>query len=202
MGDSAYNNVVIVNSAKPSNIAIITIESGKQQTLKEILGEDCQIVTEKTNLDELIIEAKKLEEIAAFKEKALKEIQELRKRLDRTPSQRDYDRDKDTTLCSRRIIRQFKGWNRFIDAAGLERRRPGVYKKGIPKRQKAELKRKECARQKKKKKRIAIREAKKILAENGENISKHKMAELLGHDYRTIERWFDGCWENFLATLA
>ena len=74
MGDSAYDNVVIVNSAKPSNVAIITIESGKQQTLKEILREDCQIVTEKTNLDELIIEAKKLEELAAFKAKALEEM--------------------------------------------------------------------------------------------------------------------------------
>lgn len=200
MGDSAYDNVVIVNSAKPSNVAIITIESGKQQTLKEILGEDCQIVTEKTNLDELIIEAKKLEELAAFKAKALEEMDILSKKLDRTPSQRDYDKDEDTTLCSRRIMRQFHGWNNFVDAAGLERRRPGIYRKGIPKRQKAKLRRKERAKQKEVAKKTAINKARRIWKKD-KDISKHKMAELLGHDYRTIERWFDG-WPNFLQKLA
>lgn len=189
MGDS---------SANTGNVMIVAIEPGKRQTVQTILEADCQEVTPGV---ELIAEVKYLEELAAFKAKALEEMDILSKKLDRTPSQRDYDKDKDTTLSSRRIMRKFHGWNNFVDAAGLERRRPGVYKKGIPKRQKAELRRKMCAKQKKKEKRIAIKEAKKILAENGENISKHKMAKLLGHDYRTIERWFDG-WTNFLQKLA
>ncbi len=193
MGDSSIGT---------GNVMIVAIEPGKRQTVQTILEADCQEVTPGVNINELIAEVKYLEELAAFKAKALEEMDVLSKKLDRTPSQRDYDRDEDTTLCSRRIIRGFHGWNNFVDAAGLERRRPGVYRKGIPKRQKAELRRKVCAKQKKKKKRMAIKEAKKILAENGEKISKHKMAELLGHDYRTIERWFDGRWENFLAALA
>jgi hypothetical protein len=186
MGDS---------STSTGNVMIVAIEPGKRQTVQTILEADCQEVKPGVNINELIVETKRLEETAAFKAKALEEMDVLSKKLDRTPSQRDYDRDEDTTLCSRRIMRGFHGWNNFVDAAGLERRRPGVYKKGIPKRQKAELRRKECARQKEVAKKTAINKARRIWKKD-KNISKHKMAELLGHDYRTIERWFDG-WDNF-----
>ena len=189
MGDSSTSTT--------DNVMIVAIEPGKRQTVQTILEADCQEVTPGV---ELIAEVKHLEELAAFKAKALEEMDILSKKLDRTPSQRDYDKDKDTTLSSRRIIRKFHGWNNFVDAAGLERRRPGVYKKGTPTRQKAKLKRKMRARQKEVAKKTAINKARRIWKKD-KNISKHKMAELLGHDYRTIERWFDG-WDNFWLKLA
>lgn len=188
MGDS---------STSTGKVMIVAIEPGKRQTVQTILETDCQEVTPGV---ELIAEVKYLEELAAFKAKALEEMDILSKKLDRTPSQRDYDKDEDTTLCSRRIMRQFHGWNNFVDAAGLKRRRPGIYRKGIPKRQKAKLRRKERAKQKEVAKKTAINKARRIWKKD-KDISKHKMAELLGHDYRTIERWFDG-WPNFLQKLA
>ncbi len=191
MGDS---------STSTGNVMIVVIEPGKRQTVQTILDEDFQEVTPEVNINELIVETKRLEETAAFKAKALEEMDILSKKLDRTPSQRDYDKDEDTTLHSRRIMRKFRGWNNFVDAAGLERRRPGVYRKGIPKRKKAELRRKERARQKEVAKKTAINKARRIW-EKEKNISKRKMAKLLGHDYRTIERWFDG-WDNFWLKLA
>ena len=192
MGDSSIGT---------GNVMIVAIEPGKRQTVQTILEADCQEVTPGVNINEFFAEVKYLEELAAFKAKALEEMDVLSKKLDRTPIQRDYDRDKDTTLCSRRIIRRFHGWNNFVDAAGLKRRRPGVYRKGASKRQKALQKKEARTEHKEKDKEKAVEEGKKILAENGEKISNHKLAKLLGHDYRTIERWFDS-WDNYRTKLA
>ena len=137
-----------------------------------------------------------------FDTTAIAEIQQLAKKLGRTPSQRDYDKDDETTLCSRRIIRRFKKWNNFIEAAGLEKRRPGVYSPKTPRRQLAAQKKKLRIEQQNKAKIVLVEKAKKLQKQYEGKISKHSFAKRLGHDYRTIERWFDGCWDNFLSKLA
>lgn len=170
----------------------VVIIGGTSNAIKAITANDLQIIVDDPS-------------VVDFDAIAIEDVNRLAIDLDRTPSQRDYDKAEGMTFHSRRIIRRFKKWNKFIKAAGLKKRRPGVYSPDIPRRKKNALRIRANAKQREKRierqKKDLIKEGKKLKEECNGKISKSSFARKLGHDYRTIEKWFDG-WPNFLQKLA